>query len=161
VLSRLGKPEQARKIYEAALPLAPNDVALSRLWNNVGTTYPVDQMAEREAAYRKAIQLDRRNYTSRRNLAHVLLSLRRRDEPLKELRDAAAFTSEAESQMDFGLVYLRMRRYGDAIACFRRVTQINPTDGEAFERLGEAFLGSNQTEQAVTALRRSLEYRPD
>jgi tetratricopeptide (TPR) repeat protein len=103
------------------------------------------------------------------NLADSLGRLERYDEMLNTLEQITALEDNATAWERKGSALFRLKRYDDALAAFRRSTEVDPNhypghNGVAVCLLN-TYLWSNESDmaakdEAVRALRRSLQIEP-
>jgi type IV pilus biogenesis/stability protein PilW len=63
---------------------------------------------------------------------------------------------QSQARTDLGTAYLREGNPPDAVQTLREATQFNPQNGEAWERLGLAYMASNALEESEGAFKRAL-----
>ena len=123
-----------------------------------------------EAAYRSAIKLKPRDARGPYGLGNVFADQQRWDEAEKAYREAfndSPANVEALLALSFVLVQPRTgainaRRFADAEDFARRATNLQPTNAEAFDRLGVAMVARGIfNADAESAFRRALELDPN
>jgi type IV pilus biogenesis/stability protein PilW len=63
---------------------------------------------------------------------------------------------QSQARTDLGTAYLREGNPPDAVQTLRAATVFNPRNGEAWERLGLAYMASNALDESETAFKRAL-----
>ncbi len=138
---------------DASCPVAHGYVA--------GALHNLKQLAEAEAAYRKAIDLAPFNAPLHMNFGTV-----QRDR--QQLWPAEqSFRKAIELQPDFALAYLNLGNlladsldFAAASAALQKARELDPTDANAHLRFGDMALKRRQFDQAERAYRDALEASP-
>lgn len=69
---------------------------------------------------------------------------------MKEFKKAEAkYADDHLLQYDMGLVYLRKKRYDQALVRFKRALDLKPDYGEAINSMGNAYAGKGDWDQAI------------
>jgi superkiller protein 3 len=182
-----GKLEQAVKEYEEAIAAHP---ALAAAHNNLGSAHFAAGRFDRAAdAFRRATELDKDYGQAHFNLALAHIKLGREREAHAALSAALrAYNSAGEAhlkagrlreaeesfrgmlQIDpdyapahlrLGLVHNAARRFDEAAAHLKRVTERDPANPEALTALAESLLGQHKYEEAAATADRALQHAPD
>jgi protein O-GlcNAc transferase len=160
VLLSLGRPQDAVAALEAALSLAPRDLATL---NNLG----IAQLQRRDyeaaiRAYEQALVIDPNLAAAANNLGNVYRERGQLDRAERWYRRAAElaparasiFNNLAVTQRDQG-------RIAEAIAGFRRALELDPDNVSARANLGAALSQEGQRVEAAEAFRQALRRDPN
>jgi tetratricopeptide (TPR) repeat protein len=66
-----------------------------------------------------------------------------------------------KAQFWFGTAAYRMKRWDEALAAYRKITELDPTDGDGFSGMGRTLLSLGQITQAIQALKEAVRLEPD
>ena len=168
------EPELARLEREAAVRRPPVNLGAwdcyqRGLWHLWGFTSP--GLAEAEAMFRRAIELDPGFARAHGALAYVTLQslLRRdRDERNALLEDALRYgrTAVALDDQDcmnlcvVGRVLCFRHEYAEAIAYLEQAIRLNPSFAQAYFALGFTLIVSGRAREAMSYLDRAVELSP-
>ena len=168
------EPELARLEREAAVRRPPVNLGAwdcyqRGLWHLWGFTSP--GLAEGEAMFRRAIELDAGFARAHGALAYVTLQslvLRDPDERPALLEDAlrCGRTAVALDDQDcmnlcvVGRILCFMHEYGDAIAYLEQAIRVNPSFAQAYFALGFTLIVSGRPGDAIAYLDRAIELSP-
>ena len=168
------EPELARLEREAAVRRPPVNLGAwdcyqRGLWHLWGFTSP--GLAEGEAMFRRAIELDPSFARAHGALAYVTLQslvLRDPDERPALLEDALRYgrTAVALDDQDcmnlcvVGRVLCFRHEYDDAIAYLEQAIRINPSFAQAYFALGFTLIVSGRAGDALSYLDRAIELSP-
>ena len=166
---QLGKLEEARKAFEAALPLAAAHFGLGRLTLTQGDAAAAarhfeDALADQPGAseirsplaiaYRKQGRLD----DARTALAGYGDGRVTFPDPL--LEQVAALSSGSRQYVAAGTAALREKRFADAAEAFRKALETDPKDGGLWINHGVALAGLRDLAGAEQSYRKALEVEP-
>ena len=168
------EPELARLEREAAVRRPPVNLGAwdcyqRGLWHLWGFTSP--GLAEGEAMFRRAIELDPGFARAHGALAYVTLQslvLRDPDERPALLEDALRYGRAAVALDDqdcmnlcvVGRVLCFRHEYDDAIAYLEQAIRINPSFAQAYFALGFTLIVSGRAGDAISYLDRAIELSP-
>lgn len=146
-----------------------NDAVLSQLIN----LHPVEadfyinladdfldggQTAKAFLLYRLAMLSEPELPTAKLKLADVLHNLDKSQAAAEYLENAAALPYQtAESYRLIGDLFAKQKSYTQAIAAYRQVLKINPTDAEIYKKIGDALARQNLVEDAQNAYGKAVE----
>ncbi len=136
------------------------DFAASR--HNLGNLYRnLNSLAEAEAEYRLAIQIDDEFYPSKVNLATTLNSLARNDEAEKLLKEVSADHPEVQGiNYSLGLLLVEMNKPGEALRYLERATLEPNPNPRVFYNYGLLLNQTGEPGKAGTALLKAFELEP-
>ena len=113
------------------------------------------------ANYRKALELDRKHTGASVNLALALMDMKREQEALPVLRDAARYNpNSAEVRFALGLGYMRRGYVKDAIRELEKAVELKPDYADAYKNLSTAYMKAGMIEKANEALKKAQELAP-
>src|SRR4051794_31738482 len=143
-------PEQKDKTGEAA-----------RL-NNVGAAYMNQQLFEKALkSFTEAAALDPQLSVAPVNQSIALLNIGKVDEARKLLEDSAKTNpKDPHIWYNLGLLYKNNTDSQAAVDAFRKVTEIDANDADAWYFLGTANSQLKQFPQAIEALQHALKLNP-
>jgi TolB-like protein/DNA-binding winged helix-turn-helix (wHTH) protein/Tfp pilus assembly protein PilF len=114
---------------------------------------------EADREFRRAIDLDPNDASSRETYALFLKSMGRYNEALSQSNRAIELSPMAPfSRANAGSLLAMMGHYDPAMAEFKRATQIDPQLPYVWERMGPVLLMQGQSEQAIAALEKARDY---
>ncbi len=164
---QMGEPGEARVYAERAVELDPESQAA---WATVGTAYSMLGMPEDAVnAYRQAVELGEMAEPVLLGLADAHLRLGHFEQAVVVLESLEAESPSVTLYERLGLARFKMRRYGDALASYRRALAIDGDDVASLNGLGVClmtlYLQSGRAEQAyhdeaLDAWRRSIQHQP-
>jgi tetratricopeptide (TPR) repeat protein len=136
LLRRLGRKQEARRAYEAALPLAPRSArlraGLGELLREMGA---IEEAISRQ---REAVELERANASYWNSLGMTLGAHERLAEAEHAFREAIARApKDHRYSYNLGLLLLRQGRKDEARGFFESALAANPAFAPARERLAE------------------------
>jgi tetratricopeptide (TPR) repeat protein len=151
--------QSAVAFFRAALAARPED---SNAHNALGAGLAgLGQIDESIAVLHRAIELDRRNWIARRNLAKAFIGAGRIDEAIAESkRQIAAEPENAEAVFTLGLVFSMVHRPEEAIPFYSKVIEIDPGYVFAHCNLGFEYGRTKQFEKSAAAFRKALQLDP-
>lgn len=136
------------------------------LYNNLGIAYANSNRADEAlTAYEKAIELSKDEYTDARfNLAFALLAQKKAKEAiphLLNLRDQRTDDKSFQSSVYDGLAeaYETDGNWGQALAAYKEVTTLNPTDPTARFNFALALSKTGRIDDAIKEAREVLKVR--
>ncbi len=115
-------------------------------------------------AFEKAIQLQTdpfRKQDLNYSLAGVYQELGRTDEAILRLNELAAVSTNPDLHFRLGTLYLHKRDLDSARREFQRVLDLKPDYAEAYSNLGSALILQENYREAIAALTRFTQYRPE
>lgn len=111
--------------------------------------------------YKKALELDRKHTGASVNLALALMDLKREQEALPILRDAARYNpNSADVRFVLGLGYLKRGYVKDAIRELEKAVELKPDHVDAYKNLSTAYMRAGMMDKANEALRKAQELAP-
>ncbi len=157
-LEKVGDPAGAEAAYRAQLERYP----LNRYANaHLGELLDEQEHCGEAVRYlESALSIDADDHESRMRLGRCYLRLERRQEGVATLEPLTE-SSEVWSLHSAGYAALEHDAADTAILLLRRVTELDPDHGYAFNNLGRALLRQGRLDEAVTALRRQIEIEPE
>ncbi len=151
----------------AAIPTSPPaapqpEPEAMRAWLDRGAALrKAGRLDEAEAAYAAALELAPDHFELRRDLAELLLDLKRPNEALLHLQRAAALRpGDVEPLLRQAAVLQRLRQPAEAVACYRRALAIEPGHARALLALGIAMQAERRLGLAERLLRRAATADP-
>lgn len=134
------------RLAEAHAPLA--QVKLYYDWN----------MAEAEASFKRAIDLNPSYETARHWYALMLAASGQFTEAIDQIKLAQELEPISLSiTKDVGMIYYYARQYPQAAAQFRKVISLHPEGYATYSALGDALLQMGKGEEALAATRKADE----
>jgi len=115
-----------------------------------------------EAAFKKALALDPKHLKSRLNLSRVLLEANRPDEALSQLDSVRAVDStSAEVYRLTGRALAEKGEVDSAVAAYRTAVKLDDQDVWALNDLGVLYIEQGVPGDAIGALARAVDLRPE
>lgn len=59
-----------------------------------------------------------------------------------------------------GYHYLKLKRHGEAIQQFKKMTEVDPTNANSFDSLGDGFIANNQLDEAIESFKKAVTLDP-
>ena len=145
----LANAPAAKRAANRAIELDPDLAEAHAALGNAALFYDYDRPgAERQ--FRDAIRLNRSYATAHQWLAYCLVSLRRFDEALDEIRQARAIDPFSPSiATDVGDILLYARRYDDAARECRKAIEMDPHFLQGHVELGQILKAKGDFEGAI------------
>ncbi len=129
---RLGSMGEAVSWHEAAIKVQGDNPVYH---NNLGyTLFAAGEPGKSVVAYQRAVDLDPSNTVTYNNLGFVYGRLEQYNRARQAFEQAG---SPLTAEMNMGLVYRLMGRWGDAAACYRSALLLSPGNEEIQASLGE------------------------
>ncbi len=148
---KAGRTEEAELLYKEIIGKWPK---LSEAHYNLGRIYRQRQdWAAAEATLRQSIALQPDRSDSYVALAGVLSGAGRKEDATQLLADASSrFAQDAAFQFAMGVWSFNGGDAAAAVAAFKKVRELDPTNPEPIYYLGVIAVGKNQTAEAIAAL---------
>ena len=151
VRTTLGHPEEAVRLLEQALALAPEH---TNAWSQLGVAYAaLGRMDDAERAYGQAIARDERHVAALNNWALVCATRHHYDRARSLYERALAVDPANVSALgNFGAMLVDAGRLGDAEATLRRALALSPSDPGAHVNLANALTRRGRAIEALPHL---------
>lgn len=159
-LDALGRPLEALQAIEAALVIAPNNVA--DLKNKANLLRRLGRFSEALASLEAVLRGHPRDLDALIKRVHALVDLERRDEALGCIEELLKMRPREPLALNArGIVLERLGRYQDALDDFEQILAQDPTNADALNNRGMIHARRGQWTDALTAYTQSLTLRPD
>jgi len=136
-----GNNNEAKKYYEKAITLDPNDSRAR--YNMANLLWEFGELDQAENQFRYAIKLDPTVSCSYSSLANLLAEQERNEEAIKVLEDALkAGVNTSTIYNNIGNSYFRVKRYEDAFSSYKKAIDLKPDNYTAHYNLGNFKAGS-------------------
>ena len=157
--ARLGQKQEAVQHYRIAVASMPKRAdlrfALLRLLLETGDA--AGAQAEAEAL----VRLKPKDAGAINLMGVALKRQGRLDEAIAQFEKAAKLDRAAHSPwINLGNIHRDSRRYGKAVAAYRRALQLAPRDSEAARLLGTSLCENDETKEGLAMLGRALAIEP-
>lgn len=154
-----GDPDTAIRRLNALHSLNNNASALSLL----AAAYAAKKQFEpAEKCYRRALELDPRDFAARSGLGALLASTGRLPEATKELQKAARLDPGVEGiWLQLGAVLQKLDRHAEAISAFQNALALNAGSLPAEFALGISEMNLRQYDAAIAAFQKATQLAPD
>jgi len=164
VLNDLEHYEAAIDCTDRALEIDPN---CAMAWTNKGNAlWGLGQYAEAIACFDRALEIDQGGWVviPLSNKANVLHLLGRKQEAMALYDQALAIDSVGDDAVEpwynKGVLLLELERWEEALSCFERALEINPTRTDAWTNKGSVLLKQSRMEEAISCFETALEFNP-
>ncbi len=138
----------------------PKSLAAER-FNEAAARHVGGQMAEAEALYRAALELQPDHVEALGNLAAICAQTGRFDEAETLCRRALALRPDfAPALNTLGIVLRRLNRFEEAVVCYRQALEIAPDDVATWGNLGLALRALGRHEDSVFPFERAVALQP-
>jgi tetratricopeptide (TPR) repeat protein len=159
-LLRLGRHDEAIKVFDKAIQLEPNN---AKLWWHLGNALMEAELSsEALLCFQHTIKLDPRHADAAYNAGYVLHASGRFEEAL------ASFCHSAELRPDHAptlymraLVLKSLNKLEEAMADNLRAIELDPVNADACNNMGVIVGDMGRIEEALSWYDRSLEIKPD
>ena len=158
---RSGKDAEAIKLFDTILGSDQNDY---ESWTELGNIYFKRNVSSNaEAAYYRAIELKRNYFTALINLGKLYFSLKRFDDAVLVLSNAAKSNPESADAHHFlGESYLQLKKGSLAVPELISALKIAPDEkAELHLRLASLYDAANMKKKAAEEYKAFLKKRPD
>lgn len=148
---------EAEKLWRQVIQLQPNDaLAHARLGSIL---FYQDKIDEGIAAYQQAIKI-KPSAKIYNDYSERLQSKDKLNEAIGAYKEALKLEPNNDSvHSSLGLIYLRQKKYTEAIAETRKSVAINPSS-DNYESLGDALAEAGNFDEAITAYRQAIKIEP-
>jgi DNA-binding winged helix-turn-helix (wHTH) protein/Tfp pilus assembly protein PilF len=147
---------KARSAAERALNLSPQLAEARTVMGTVLFRYEWDWQGA-ESFLRTAVELDPQSAAARHDYAWFLMSMKRFDQGVAEMRKAHELDPlSLRANVDIGWAFLRAGRVDEAITHLRRILDVEPEFAGAQHCLEAAFTYKGMHEEALEYARRAL-----
>lgn len=155
-----GKPEEAVKVFSAAVPMKPDD---EDVHYNLGSALArAGRLDEAAKELEEALRLFPNYVDAHNNLGNVLLRLGRAGEAIQHFEQAIKTTPDyAAAHNNLGTALQRMGRTNEALAQFQQAAKLNPDYWEAQFNVASSLFQQRRLPEARTAFETVLRLRPD
>ena len=142
-----GEPEKAEVYLDAAIKQDPNNASFYRA---KGTLYEkLEQPAKAEEMYRKALELDPKDFLAQYNLGNIKLSeVIEFHKKVQDIVDIDEYNKEMEKVFD---------GYASVIPYFERALELNPTEKNTISTLKELYFKLRDRDPKYQALYEEME----
>jgi len=182
---KMGKPQEAKRIYALVEKTAPGSKA-GELQNNIAAVYEVEGLWEEALnRYQRALQLDPKLNFTRFNIARIYFSKGKIDlaaiEILNSLSQTAISSEKSKARLkliedylvseknmnysvpfynELGIKLAHADFFDEAIAAFQRVLELEPRYADAHFNLGLAYWKKGLKNEAALEFRSALKIDP-
>ena len=152
--------EEAKKDFENALKLAPNDATalfyIAHCHDNLGA------ILEAEKYYTKLLQV-RENYIDAYKDLCIIYMKTGREINAIELAGKAKTKAPTDYTFDYliGTACVALKRYNDGIEHLEAALALNPSHFQIYNNLGTAYLLIGQRQKAIDAYKKAIKIKPD
>jgi tetratricopeptide (TPR) repeat protein len=158
VLVKAGRGREARELAQALVTATPDD---PHGYFTLGLALSEQDVEEAIRSFRRALDLAPRHALARYNLALVLKRADRPREAIAELTRAIAIDARPEAHYTLGVIYWQQGDLEGAEAALRNALASDSKYVDAHHSLGAVLAARRRWAEAIGALRRAIELRPD
>jgi len=162
ILAQKGDLVNAVGPLEKAAKALPNSAEAQALagYAFLNTRQPDDALT----AYKRAVELDRKNVDYRSNYGLLLGVAGKNDEAAAELKKVIATPgyNDVAAHANLGYVYRTMKppRTEEAIAAYRKAMAIDPKNEQATLGLARSLFNANRFDEAIEMYRKTIQLEP-
>jgi protein O-GlcNAc transferase len=158
--------KNALKYGRRAQQLSPNETQVLQVLGDIyGAQKDYDQAI---AAYKRALELNSNQPKVMASLAQAYLRSGQFEAASELLNSVVAAEPTSSSYQSLGYAALKLKKFDDAIASYRRAAELEPNDAAAYKGLGVALmLAANKNNdaklktEAIQQWQKSLDIQPD
>jgi len=158
----LGKRDEEIATYKQAVQALPNDVELLTALER--SLFDTERYLEAADIQKSVVRIKPDDPDSHMRLGWDLFKARRYQDAIAPYREAARLRpKDALAYHNIGAVYLNLRQYEDAIVAYTQALNAQPDYNQTYKirrEMGEAYLYSGRSSEAVVELKRSVELNP-
>ncbi len=158
VFRALNRLDEAIAHYERALVLEPNRAATL---SNLGNALALAGQARALTVLQQAVTLEPTSALFRSNFARALMKFDQPAEALEQFERVRMLAPGPAVEVDCGHALMRLERYDEAIAAYRRAEAAGSRDHEMLHNLATALQYLGRMDEAVEAYRAALAVKPD
>ncbi|MDR3739152.1 MAG: tetratricopeptide repeat protein [Terracidiphilus sp.] len=151
--------DQAVAEFEKIVSLEPKDVEDRMVLGQLYGVQHKQQKAEEQFKTAQAIDPDSEEVVL--NLARLYVESGDMPHAAKVIEDVPQQDRTAKMELALGAAYDQMKRPKDAIAAYRRATDMEPGDPRGLDALAQALLKDEQYDEALKVYRNLTEVDPD
>ncbi|HYE23620.1 MAG TPA: DUF3857 domain-containing protein [Clostridia bacterium] len=154
-----GRYKTAADLYAR---VTEQDAKHPRAWNNLGRAYTwLGEFKKAEEALKKAIEINAYDEWAYNNLGRVYEIQQKYDDAIASYRKQIEVNPlDAGARANLGSLLARRRRYDEAVPELERSRTIASDNPFVLQVLGEAYLKTGRTEEAMDAFNKALEKAP-
>ena len=159
-LHEQGKLDQAERLYQEALTLAPDRPSIM---SNLATAFVQSgKYEDARILCERLLQIEPDDEAALLALAGAFLGLERLDEALAcSARALAVDPDSAHAHNNRGSILRELDRMDEALESFNRALDIEPDFPDALNNRGNTLQELNRVEEALASYRRALARKPD
>ncbi len=152
--------EEAKKDFETALKLAPNDATalfyIAHCHDNLGA------VLEAEKYYTKLLQVRENYIDAYKDLCIIYMKTGREIDAI-ELAGKAKTKAPNDYTFDYliGTACVALKRYNDGIEHLEAALALNPSHFQIYNNLGTAYLLIGKRQKAIDAYKKAIKIKPD
>jgi predicted Zn-dependent protease len=158
-LLRQKEPESAERLLSVYLNQYPDDPSALHLMAQ--TAYGLGQKEKAEALFARCLKLEPDFTAARYEYANTIFQLNRPSLALEQLDVLLNDDPSHVLYLDLKAIVLSaMGRHEDAMTCQRQLVGLHPRSPDIWIKFGWTSKSVGQSEQAIEAFRRAIEFRP-
>ncbi len=162
IYQRLGRHEEAVAAYRRVIELEPRQAVP---WNSLGMVYrALNRLDDSIAAYERAIELDPDYGWPYHNLGLIYEQRGEYDSALNRYQQAIERHLQdgdrAAAWEHVGHIHTARQQLDDAVAAYRRATELSPTDALPWYHLGNVYRSLNRADEAISAYEQAIKLDP-
>lgn len=159
-LQEEGDLEQARRLYERALALAPERPSVMN--NLAAVCLKLEKYAEAKRLCERILETNPEDEVALLNLGNCQIKLNSAEEALVSYENALKIKPDyADAISNRGNALLELKRLDEALASYDRALAIKPDYADALYNRGNALLELKRPEEALASYDRALAIKPD
>ena len=160
LLSKLGKEEEALKLFDQALEIKP--AAYDSLCNKGALLSNLGKQEEAIKLYDQALEINPDNHDSLRNKGISLSNLGKQEEAIKLYDQALEINpDDHDSLRNKGVSLSKLGKQEEAIKLYDQALEIKPDDYVSFREKGASLGRLGKQEEAIKLFDHALEIKPD
>lgn len=160
IYSAKNRPDEARKLYERAVALNPNETKYQRSLAN--TLFTLEQFPQALKLYENILAVTGNDFDIIKQLVEIHLRISKMGVKVAALEHmAAAYPHYGPVFLQLGQIYESVKQYENSLQAFKRFAELAPEQAGAFINLARIYEKLGKADPMRRAMKRAVELNPD